>query len=298
MKILITGATGFVGSNLAAYLVDCHYDVAVLLRKDSQTESLQQCLDLIKIYRTDGDHSDLVGILDEFRPEAVVHLASLFLSQHRPKQVDDLVNSNILFPTRLLEAMAACRINKLINTGTSWQHYENADYNPVNLYAATKQAFESICEYYVQAQDFRIVTLKLFETYGPGDQREKIIPLLLRSLVSKKMLKLSPGAQKLDIVHILDICSAFETAISLVDKANHPGHVRYAVSSGNPVCLRDLAVRIEKIAAEKVPVVWGALPYRKREMFKPWDAFVPLPGWRPNIPLEKGLEPLISKSFH
>ena len=59
----------------------------------------------------------------------------------------------------------------LVNTGTSWQHYENKDYSPVNLYAATKQSFEAILQYYVEVASLKAITLKLFETYGLDDPR-------------------------------------------------------------------------------------------------------------------------------
>lgn len=298
MKILITGATGYIGSHLTSHLVGKDYDIAVLLREDSKTTLLSKHLNTIQIYRTNGSFADLVRIIEAFHPEVVIHLASLFLSQHHPEQVEELINSNILFPTTLVEAMATFGVSKLINTGTSWQHYENADYNPVNLYAATKQSFEDICEYYSRAMKIKIITLKLFETYGPGDPRKKLIPLLLKCLTTKQTLKLSPGDQKLDLVHIQDICTAYETALNQISKMKHPDHLKYGISSGSHIRIRDLVGMIEKVSRENLTIIWGGRPYRDREIFHPWSKFDPLPAWKPKISLEKGLRSLILKSFN
>ena len=69
------------------------------------------------------------------------------------------MSSNITFGTQLVEAMVANGCYQFVNTGTSWQHYENDEYNPVNLYAATKQAFEDILRYYVETSALRVITL-------------------------------------------------------------------------------------------------------------------------------------------
>ena len=77
--------------------------------------------------------------------EGIIHLASLYLASHRPDQVADLVNANILLGTSLLEAAKLAGVRWFLNTGTIWQNYQSPEcsdeYHPVNLYAATKQAF-------------------------------------------------------------------------------------------------------------------------------------------------------------
>src|SRR4051812_1833664 len=91
-----------------------------------------------------GSTERIVARLKACKPDVVFHLASLFVSDHRVQDVQNLVESNLLFGTQLLEAMAQAGVKRIINTGTSWQCP-----HPFNLYAATKQAFESILGYYV-----------------------------------------------------------------------------------------------------------------------------------------------------
>ena len=67
---------------------------------------------------------------------------------------------------------------RMVNTGTSWQHYENSDHRPSNLYAATKQAFEEILNFYATAYPLRVCSLHLSDTYGPNDIRPKLFGFL------------------------------------------------------------------------------------------------------------------------
>jgi len=289
MNILITGASGFVGSRLTDYLSQKDHKVSVILRESSKTDQLLPCLKKIKIYRHGSDISELIDILRDSQPSLIIHTASLFLSTHTPKNIQSLVKSNLEFPTQLLEAMSVCGIQRFINTGTSWQHYKDSTYCPVNLYAATKQAFEDICKYYVDAKGFKVVTLKLFETYGPRDPRKKIIQLLKDSLVNSTPLDMSPGEQKIDLVYIDDVCSAYMCAIKHLMKNDKSIMEEYGVATGNPVSLKELVVLFEKVFGKESSVNWGRRSYREREVMVPWTDYMKVPGWEPTISLKEGL---------
>lgn len=144
-------------------------------------------------------------IIADIKPDVVVHLASLYLTVHNYDQIDDLIQSNVLFPTKLLEAMNINNVTKFINTGTSWQHYNSSNYDPVNLYAATKQACDDIVNFYTSAKGFSSITLKLFDTYGPEDNRGKLISLLDKLSITQEQLAMSPGEQITNSMHVHDV---------------------------------------------------------------------------------------------
>ena len=287
MKIFLTGATGYIGSQLVKRLLLDGHELAIVIRPESNLKVLHKLLPQIELHMYDGNYASLYNALNISKADLVFHIASLFIAQHKQEDVSRLVESNINFPIQLLEAMTQLEIKQFINTGTSWQHFNNEDYNPVNLYAATKQAFESLLAFYVESQGLKAITLKLFDTYGPGDFRPKLFSLLRKAARTGETLSMSPGQQLLDLVYIDDVLEAYKLAIeqlSVIQKSES-----YAVSSLTTISLRDLVKIYSETVSRKVHVEWGGLPYRAREVFLSWTNFNLLPGWRANINLEDGI---------
>lgn len=229
---LVTGATGFVGSNLCRKLVNENWNVTIICRENSKLDNLEDIKERINIFRYDNDIDKLVLFFKNNNFNVVFHLASLFIAEHQTKDVSNLLESNILFGTHILEAMKESDTKLLINTGTSWQHYNSEEYNPVDLYAATKEAFEKIIKYYVEAENIRCVTLKLFDTYGENDKRPKLINLLNKIADEGKELDMSLGEQKLDLVHIDVVTNSFLKAYEILEKNKDIKNEIFGVSSG------------------------------------------------------------------
>lgn len=286
---IITGATGFVGSHVARRLVADGWDVHVIVRPESELYLLRDIVEKISLHRHDGSTDGMFQIFETAGPDIVFHLASLFLAQHKPKDIVPMTQSNITFATQLVEAMTANGVYQLINTGTSWQHYENKDYSPVCLYAATKQAFEAIMKFYTETTPLKVITLKLFDTYGPDDPRSKLFTLLRRVASEQQPLAMSPGEQLIDLVYIDDVVDAFILAAGRLQKGEVRGQEDYAVSSGNPVKLRELVELYARVTGKDLPIEWGGRPYRHREVMVPWNKGVPIPGWEPKIGVEEGI---------
>ena len=286
--VLISGVTGFVGSNLARRLVHEGWDVHSIISHD-RYELVQDIADKITFHPHDGSSEGMQSLMAAVKPTVVFHLASLFLSEHTPEQIEPLIRSNVLFGTQLIDAMAACDVRLLVNTGTSWEHYGNSAYSPVNLYAATKQAFEAILQYYVEAKELRVVTLKLFDTYGPADPRPKLFTLLRKVALEQQPLAMSPGEQLIDLVYIDDVAEAFVLAAERLLVGMVTAHETYAVSSGKPLRLKDLVTTYEQVVGRGLPIEWGGRPYRDREVMATWSTGAALPGWRPKVDLEDGI---------
>jgi nucleoside-diphosphate-sugar epimerase len=289
-RALVSGATGFVGARLVNHLLADGWSVQVIARPESTTERLGPVLERIVVHRFDGTAESMRRIVGESRPSVVFHLASLFLSEHQSDDIGRMVESNLLFGTRLVEAMSLEGARCLVNTGTSWQHFEGRAYSPVNLYAATKQAFEDLLEYFVEARGMAAITLKLCDTYGPDDPRRKVIRLLRDAAHSGVVLSMSPGEQALDLVHVEDVVRAYTTAAEMLLSAPFCGHQRFSVSCGKPISLKSLVAEYERALDVKIPVAWGARPYREREVMKPRCPDPDLPDWEPRISLFDGLK--------
>ena len=137
-RAFVTGATGFIGRNVAKYFAQQGWQVHALSRTFQSS-----CLNDHNLvwHKYDGSYSSLACAIASSRPEIVLHLASLFLSTHKSDDIDALIDSNFRLGVHLLEAMSKYGVNRLINVGTSWQHYNDSAYSPVNLYAATNSMF-------------------------------------------------------------------------------------------------------------------------------------------------------------
>lgn len=293
--VLVTGGTGFVGSNLCRSLVRDGWKVHIIaIPNDTGGTLLDDIRDQLNIHVHDGSTACMSSIMATVMPDTVFHLASLFLSEHAAQDIDRLIISNVLFGTQLLEAMAVHGVFRIVNTGTSWQHYGNEAYSPVNLYAATKQAFEDVMCYYVEARGIKAITLKLFDTYGPNDPRPKLFHLLEKLAHEGSSLAMSPGEQIVDLVHVTDVVAAFEIACDRLVHGLVEGHEVYAVSSGNSMTLREVVEVFESALGRKFAIEWGGRPYRAREVMNLWDKGKLLPGWSQTYSLETGINELLT----
>jgi nucleoside-diphosphate-sugar epimerase len=289
-SILVTGATGFIGSHFTKHIVSKGWNTHIIIRPNSNTSPLSPMLSKLTIHHYKGTTESLIEIINKAKPDIVIHLASMFLAHHSEHDIDSMIKSNILFGTQLVEAMVKNNIHHLINTGTSWQHFENQPYNPVCLYAATKEAFEAILTYYLEVTPLKVTTLKLFDTYGPHDFRPKLFPLLQKTAKEQKLLPMSNGEQLIDLVFIDDVINAYLIAIERHFNGDCVKKEEFAVTSNNPISLKEIVKIYEEIIGMHVPIEWGKRPYRNREVMIPWDKGTILPNWRPTYDLRAGIK--------
>ena len=287
---LVTGATGFVGSHLVRRLIKEGWETHIITRPSSSLTQLGDVRSKIIVHQHDGTTNSMIDIVKEAEPEIVFHLASLFLAQHASEDIERLVQSNILFGAQLVEAMSSQGVTKLINTGTSWQHFQNEPYNPVCLYAATKQAFEDVLKFYVEASGLKVITFKLFDTYGHDDPRPKLFTLLRKVAEEQTELAMSPGEQLIDLVYIDDVIEGYLLAAKRLMDNKVSSVEEYAISSGKLISLKELVVLYGKIVKKPMPIKWGGRPYRPREVMVSWNKGKKLSGWEPEIELIEGIK--------
>jgi len=294
MKIVVTGATGFIANAIVERLLDEGHQVYVITRPQTDTSKLA---DNIEVFTDTGDTKFLNDFFQEVQPDGVLHLASLVLVGHTLDDIEPLIISNILFSTRLLEASVNAKVSWFINTGTFWQNYNNEEYNPVNLYAATKQAFEDISKYYYETNKINFVTIKLNDTFGANDTRSKIFNLWGRAVTNQENLGMSPGEQVIDISYIENIIDAYMLLLTQLqnDKNNlYAGEV-YAINSDERMTLKELSKVYEEVTNTKVDITWGGRDYRDREVMLPWDQGKPVPGWKQKISLRDAIATVMNK---
>lgn len=288
-RVLITGASGYIGRHVAAAFAARGSEVHALVRAPSRLEPLLELVPEVRVHRCDQSLNDVPAVVRASRPGLIVHLAARITAGPEPEEVTDLVKSNILLGAHLLEAQNKSGGGGFINTGTFWQHAGGRGYSPMNLYAATKQAFETILEYYASAGRVRPMTLVLYDVYGPADPRGRLISQLHDALRTGQQLALSPGKQQLELVHVADVAAAYVRAAELLEQSPRFGDCRrFGVTSSAPRTLRNVIATYARVAGRRPAVAWGGRAYREREVMKP-RRFRRLPGWAPSLPLEEGL---------
>ncbi len=262
MRLVITGATGFVGTHLIPRLSTSGHEIAILTRTSSISDL--NSFDSIQVYQVDT-YKSIFQAIEEYQPDAIIHLATLYINNHQPDDIPSLIQSNIIFGTQVLEAMRSCGIGRFLNFGTRWQHLYQEREHASNLYAATKNAFQDILAYYHHQHGILYTTLELCDTFGKGDPREKIVELMVQACTLKSDLALSPGEQVLDILSIDDLVSY---VVEGLDKGEF-FHNEVIALSGDEVSLRDLGMMIETIFSVSGYLRWGKRPYRVNEVMSP-----------------------------
>jgi len=286
---LITGATGFIGGFLVEKLLSYEASVIAIIHKNEIINNS------VKKIRYDGTYESIYKPLENTKIDGVLHLATMFLSNHKANQIGELIDSNIKFGTYLLEFSKNKQIPFFINTATYAQFFDHKGYNPQNLYAATKQSFEDIIRYYEEVTDIFFMTLELTDTYGKNDTRPKFINQLLNAIENNIEFNMSKGEQEINYLNVEDACDAFITAILLCiqQKVNKGSH--FSVYSNETYILIDLVKDVISKFNSNIQINNGYYPYRKREImtFKP--SYPKLPDWDARISLMNGISWLVNK---
>ncbi|MDH3739878.1 MAG: NAD(P)-dependent oxidoreductase, partial [Alphaproteobacteria bacterium] len=269
--------------------------VAIVARPNSTLDQLGDAAGRLEVLRHDGSTAQLNGFVAEFSPAVVYHLAANFVGVHTSDDVAPLVADNVGFTAQLCEAMAAAGSPCLVAAGTVWQHAKSPPGEPVptpnSLYAATKQAAEDIIAFYAGTGALSSIALKIYDSYGPGDPRPKLLNALAAKAAARETLDATSGKQKLHMVHVDDIVDAFCHAGTMLTSGQATGHHSYTLPSAEAVTLKSLVATWQKATGCTVDVAWGARAERPGEVMVPWESMA-LPGWEPKISLNAGFKTL------
>lgn len=285
-KVLITGITGYIGSQLARALAE-HCAVYGLVRQPlNETYLTPKLREKLTLLPYDGRGESVLAALEASRPDVVYHLAAHYTTSHDMRAIPRLLESNVSLGAYLLEAMSAARCRRLVYATTVTTRCTGGEYQPLTLYAAAKQAFSDLVEYYTGAVSAAAVALS--DTYGPGDRRPKVLNLIRQAVLQETALDLTSGRQIYDAVYIDDVVHGFILAAAALER---PGaaHRFYQLSAARPRSLRETAELMLEVNGLNFQANWGGRPEPDYMPYEPLYIFPAPPGWKPRVMLEEGL---------
>ena len=267
----MTGANGFVGSHvLESLLEDGKNDIGIILRTSSDVWRIKEHIEKRGILLFYLEKESIDEIISMFKPEIVIHMSVYYRKNAKYGDIEEMFNTNIIFPTKILESMVKNGLRFFINTGTSTEFLVDEKYltphskiSPSNLYSATKVAFEGILRYYTIHRGIKAITLKLAYPYGPKDNPKKLIPYLIKCAIKGETAKATFGEQNLDYIYIKDIANAYTAAVEFIIRRWNKYEV-FIIGSGEAPSLREIAKVINEIS-NNLHVEWGVLPYDESE---------------------------------
>ena len=203
-KILITGSTGFIGTYIINLLLKKNIEIYDILRnknkKNKKIKELKKNKNYLPIfYKT---FNELEKKLKKIKVNTIINCATYYTSQNSIRNIEKLVKTNIIFCSIILEILKN-KIKKFINFGSMMEYSKGNYFSPKNFYAITKYFFQKIEQFYkLKYKNIKFYDLKLYETYGDKDSRNKFIPTLIKNYKQNKEIKVISKNLKMNFVYI------------------------------------------------------------------------------------------------
>lgn len=282
-SIILTGASGFIGSRLLSRLVDAGAEVHAVSRD-------QQPQDGVCWWRIDlSDRAAVQRMVASVEPHAIVHLASRVSGKRSLELVRTTLESNVLTTVNLLTAAVESDCHRVVVTGTMVEPDDRAGPGIAGSpYAMSKWASSSYARMFHALYALPVVILRVFMVYGPGQSdSSKLIPHTILSLLRGEAPKVSSGGWELDWIYIDDVVEAYVAAL----QASGVEGETVDVGSGQLVSMRDVLEQIAKLVDATAKPQFGAVPDRPFEVPRRADITrtASLLDWAPETSLEQGL---------
>jgi nucleoside-diphosphate-sugar epimerase len=282
VKILITGASGFIGRKLVERLVLEKNEVAIYSRKIACNFP-----DSVKIFA--GEINALTESIQAFAPNYVFHLAGFSIYPQNSGDRESLWEANVLFGAKLVEILKNNKNVVFVNFNTSLA-YQGIGIYPHSYYAMTKACFLQTLSYYTEKNYFKAFNLILYNVYGVNDTTKRAINYIIDSLDANNSVLMSPGEQILDFIHVDDV---IQLCVELLKQTPSIPKEDIHVGTGRGITLKETAHLISALSGKQTNIVFGGLPYRDDEKMVNIAPIEHNRFWKSTISIEQGFLSLI-----
>jgi nucleoside-diphosphate-sugar epimerase len=264
-KVLITGATGFIGRHLVERALRDEATVTTLSRTPANIPGTDAHL-TVDI----GDREATQRAIGELQPDAILHAASSGVSENT--EFLEMLRSNVAGTDNLLSASRSLKKPPAVVIAGSGYEYalqsrpltEDDPINPASAYGISKAAATFCAANY--SAEIPITVLRIFNVYGPGEHTPRLLPYIVENAKLGKSIELTPCEQIRDFVYVRDIASIFWRALECMPEDNHLRILN--VGSGSAVPLKSFVCTVARVLEErglKIRVKFGARPYKPGE---------------------------------
>lgn len=299
MRMLITGATGFIGSYvLKRLLADGRHEVAILVRPESDTWRISSLTNQVRRipFGLNNLRAARADVCD-FRPEIVIHLAWSGVGNRFRNDLAQV--DNLRTTVDLVELVRDAGATALIGIGSQAEYgptqgviHEGMPTRPTTLYGITKLSAYMLTEHLCRGAGIRFGWVRVFSTYGPMDDPSWMIPYLILKLLNREKPALTPGTQVWDYLHAEDAARAIEGVGSCSSAAGV-----FNLGSGNPREVRDIVKLVRDQVDPTLPLGFGEVPFRPDQVMHLEADITRLrdqTGWSPAVSLEDGIRQTVS----
>lgn len=268
-SVLITGATGFIGSALIRRLLELQSRPLGLYHQKPPTLS-HPALNWAQCELDSGEQ--LAAVFAAHAPQIVFHLAGTRGGRGTEHaRLQTTIETNLRLTHTLLEASHKHGVQAFVQAGSSEEYglvpapfFENHGVHPESAYGVSKLSATLLTQQYARACSFNACSARIFMAYGPGQGLDFFLPQLFQAWSSGSVLAMSPGEQTRDFVWIED---CIEALLRLGAHTQLEGTV-VNVCTGTETSLRDVIELLHRLSGKAAQVQLGALPYRSREMMR------------------------------
>jgi len=281
-RAVVTGGTGYIGRHLVDHLTETGTHVTVLTRQTLESTSS------VTYVRIDGSLQSMTDALAVARPHSVVHLAASYVRIHTLSDLPRLLEANVGLGMMLIEAMKQAEVANLVLAGSYFQRTGRTPGVPRSLYAATKNAFEDILEFYESDGAIIATRLTICDVYGEDDTRGRLMNVLAEATRSGNPVRVPKSDVYVAPVHISDVARAFELAIRL--KSSQVA--RYWVGPSSSILVSEVVRIFERLSGTAVRLEQTDIQTLPGDD-TPLVPGEPLPGWQLEVGLEAGVARLL-----
>lgn len=299
-NVLITGGTGFVGSNLIRTCIEAKANVNIISRESSDKWRMNDISNEINEYKVDlTDYNKLANVITDIEPSIIFHTAT-YGADPSQQNFKEIFETNFMGTANLLKCSKRIGFEMFVNTSSSSEYgiksspmNENDILEPINNYGISKAAGTLYCQNVAKKEELPLVILRLFSPYGFFEGPKRLIPSVILACLESKNPQVSSPDFVRDFIFIEDVLDVY---IDVCNESNLYGEI-FNVGSGSQHSVGEIVKLIIELSGSDVQPQWGHAPRWSNEPLL-WKADIykaqKILHWKPKTKLENGITKTIN----